>query len=64
MIGNIFKLMVFSFLENALASQKIESRHFYSSASQPKLAPTLYYHSPGRKKLLISSRRKGGGEKL
>ena len=29
-LGETFKLMVFRLLENAYASQKIESSHFYS----------------------------------
>ena len=37
MLGKIFKFKVFKLLENSFASQKIESRHFYSCSSGENL---------------------------
>ena len=51
-LGKIFKFMVFRFLENAIAGQKIESNHFnfFYSCLLSKTLP--HYHHPGRGKLL------------
>ena len=45
-LGNIFKSMVFSLLENVFTNHKIESRHFYSCAPTRQNFRSGSYHCP------------------
>ena len=51
MAGN-FNFLTFKWLENALKSQKIESKNFYLISPQKNSPQCSYHHAPGRVKLL------------
>ena len=44
-------------MENAIASEKFESRHFILSPSPGNTLPGSYYHLPGKRKLLIARKQ-------
>ena len=50
LLGRVFTFMLFRLLENAFASQKIESRNFYSCTRQVK-----FLSSPPRKREITHS---------
>ena len=46
----IFKSMIFRLLEKAFATQKIESRHFYSCPQEKNFTLGSYHQPQGREK--------------
>ena len=57
MVGENVQIYGVQIPENALASQKIESGHFYSCPQGKTLEQVLIITPPGREKLLILPRQ-------